>query len=47
MTPNAPLTIRLNPADNVIVSRGYIAAGTEIVDEGIAPRADIPAGHKI
>jgi altronate hydrolase len=47
MTPNAPLTIRLNPADNVIVSRGYIAAGTEIVDEGIAPRADIPASHKI
>jgi altronate hydrolase len=47
MTPNAPLTIRLNPADNVIVSRGHIAAGTEIVDEGLTLNADIPAGHKI
>ena len=47
MTQNAPLTIRLNPSDNVIVSRGYIAAGTDIFDEELALRADIPAGHKI
>ena len=40
-------TIRLDPADNVVVARHDIAAGTEIPEEGITALADIPAGHKL
>lgn len=39
--------IRLDPADNVVVARVEIAAGTEIPGEGVTARQDIPAGHKI
>lgn len=39
--------IRLDPADNVVVARADIAAGTEIPAEGITALQNIPAGHKI
>lgn len=39
--------IRLDPADNVVVARVDIPAGTEIAAEGIVALHDIPAGHKI
>ena len=47
MTETAPLTIRLNAADNVVVARGQVEAGTDIPGEGVAAAAEIPAGHKI
>jgi altronate hydrolase len=47
MTETAPLTIRLNAADNVVVARAKIEAGTDIPGEGVAAAAPIPAGHKI
>jgi len=47
MTESAPLTIRLNAADNVVVARAKIAAGTAIPGEGVAAAEAIPAGHKI
>ena len=40
-----PLTIRLNPADNVVVARVDLLPGTEV--EGIAVRVPVPAGHKL
>lgn len=46
MTSPSP-TIRLNPADNVVVARHRIPAGTELSREGVRTLVDIPAGHKI
>jgi altronate hydrolase len=42
-----PLTIRLNPSDNVVVARVDVLPGTEIAGEGVRARTPIPAGHKI
>jgi altronate hydrolase len=47
MMETAPLTIRLNAADNVVVARAKIAAGTDIPGEGVTAGVEIPAGHKI
>lgn len=43
---NCPV-IRLDPADNIVVARQPIAAGTFIPEEGITVKTDIPIGHKI
>lgn len=43
----APPTIRLDPADNVVVARRDIAVGESITDEGIRALETVPAGHKI
>lgn len=43
---NTPV-IRLDPADNVVVAREEIAAGTFIPSEDILARAAVPLGHKI
>ena len=43
----AGLTIRLNAADNVVVARSAIVAGTPIGDEGVTAVEAIPAGHKM
>jgi altronate hydrolase len=42
----APLTIRLHPADNVVVARMDILAGTKVEGE-VAAAAPVPPGHKI
>ncbi len=47
MTEPAKLTIRLNPADNVVVARADLAPGTAIPGEGVSARMPVPAGHKI
>ncbi len=39
--------IRLDAADNVVVARMEIAAGTAIPDESIQALADVPMGHKL
>ncbi|MCF3932405.1 altronate dehydratase family protein [Acuticoccus sp. M5D2P5] len=44
--PNDPV-IRLDPADNVVVAREAIPAGTHIGSEDVTTLADIPFGHKI
>jgi altronate hydrolase len=41
------LTIRLNPADNVVVARADLLPGTEIPGEKLATTGHIPAGHKM
>ena len=41
------LTIRLNPADTVVVARADILPGTSIPGENVVAKGHIPAGHKI
>ncbi len=47
MLQAADLIIRLNPADDVVIARVEIPAGTVIVRENVRAEVTIPAGHKI
>jgi altronate hydrolase len=47
MTTSTVLTIRLHGADNVVVARKEIAAGSKIAEEKITCRDPIPFGHKV
>ena len=47
MAEATTLTIRLHPADNVVVARTDILPGTEIPGEGVTLRDAIPGGHKL
>ena len=41
------LTVRLNPADNVVVARVDLLARTLLAGEGVTTAEPIPAGHKL
>lgn len=47
MAAPKPLTIRLNRTDNVAVARVDLAAGSEIPEEKVTCRDQIPSGHKV
>src|SRR5262245_13130420 len=47
MLQAADLTIKLNPADDVVIARVEIPAGTELMKEGVRVAVNVPAGHKI
>ena len=47
MSETAPLTIRLNANDNVVVARAEILPGTAIPGEGVTTTVPVPRGHKI
>jgi len=48
MLQAADLTIRLNSADDVVIARVELAAGTRLLNEGgIEAATHVPAGHKI
>jgi altronate hydrolase len=47
MLQAADLTIRLNPADDVVIARVDLPAGTEIIKEHIRVAVTVPAGHKV
>jgi len=47
MLQAADLTIRLNAADDVVIARLDLPAGTEIIKEKIRTNVMVPAGHKI
>jgi altronate hydrolase len=48
MLQAADLTIRLNPADDVVIARVELAAGTTLVKEAnVSVAARVPAGHKV
>jgi altronate hydrolase len=47
MLQAADLVIRLNPADDVVIARVDIPAGTELIKEGVRLAVNVPAGHKI
>src|SRR5574337_1248103 len=42
-----PLTIRLHPADDVVIARTQLVGGTVLADEGVTVAGLIPAGHKV
>ena len=47
MLQAADLTIRLNPADDVVIARVELTSGTEIIKEKIRTVVTVPAGHKV
>lgn len=47
MLQTADLTIRLNAADDVVIARTELPAGTEVLKERIKCSVTIPAGHKV
>jgi altronate hydrolase len=47
MLQAADLTIRLNAADDVVIARVEIPAGTQLIKEGVQVAVNVPAGHKI
>ncbi|MDA1090691.1 MAG: UxaA family hydrolase [Proteobacteria bacterium] len=47
MNADAPRTIRLGPADNVIVALGPIKPGTAIAGESVTTTGPVPSGHKL
>ena len=47
-TPAAPPTIRIHPADNVVIARRQLLGGTVLADEGgLAVTGLVPPGHKV
>jgi altronate hydrolase len=47
MLQAADLTIRLNAADDVVIARAELPAGTEVIKEKVRTAVTVPAGHKI
>jgi len=43
----APLAIRLNPNDNVVVARTDLLPGAALSGEGVTTSGHVPAGHKV
>ena len=39
--------VRLNRADDVVIARVSLPAGTDLPDEGVRTTATVPAGHKV
>jgi altronate hydrolase len=47
-TPSAPPTIRIHPADNVVIARRQLLGGTVLADEGgLTVAGLVPPGHKL
>jgi altronate hydrolase len=47
MLQEVPLVLRLNPADDVVIARRQLVAGTLIKSEGITVSGLVPPGHKL
>ena len=47
MLQEVPLVLRLNPADDVVIARRQLVAGTLIKSEGITVSGLVPPGHKV
>lgn len=47
MPVEAPLVLRLNPADDVVIARRQLVSGTAIDSEGIRIVGLVPPGHKV
>jgi len=46
--PSAPPTIRIHPADNVVIARRQLLGGTALADEGgLTVAGLVPPGHKL
>ena len=42
-----PLTLRIHPADDVVIARHQLVGGTVLADEGITVAGLVPPGHKV
>lgn len=47
MTAIAKLSLRLNPADNVVVARADLLPGTPLPGEDVVVQSRVPSGHKV
>ncbi len=47
MLTRASLTIRLHPADDVVIARSQLVGGTRLMDENITVTGLVPPGHKV
>jgi len=47
MLQEVPLVLRLNPADDVVIARRQLVAGTRVVSENVTVIGLVPPGHKL
>jgi altronate hydrolase len=47
MLTQASLTIRLHPADDVVIARAQLVGGTKLIDENVTVAGLVPPGHKV
>ncbi|MGC1819379.1 MAG: altronate dehydratase family protein [Casimicrobiaceae bacterium] len=47
MLTRSSLTIRLHPADDVVIARSQLVGGTTLIDEGVVVAGLVPPGHKV
>ena len=47
MLTRSSLTIRLHPADDVVIARQQLVGGTTLIDEKVTVSGLVPPGHKV
>ncbi|HEY6826174.1 MAG TPA: altronate dehydratase family protein [Gemmatimonadaceae bacterium] len=47
MLTRSSLTIRLHPADDVVIARAQLIGGTRLLDENVTVAGLVPPGHKV
>ncbi len=47
MLTRSSLTIRLHPADDVVIARSQLIGGTTLIDESVVVSGLVPPGHKV
>src|SRR5512141_87037 len=47
MLTRSSLTIRLHPADDVVIARQQLVGGTKLLDENVTIAGLVPPGHKV
>ena len=47
MLTRSSLTIRLHPADDVVIARQQLVGGTKLLDEDVTVAGLVPPGHKV
>lgn len=47
MLTRSSLTIRLHPADDVVIARTQLVGGTSLIDENVTVAGLVPPGHKV
>ena len=47
MLKQSSLTIRLHPADDVVIARQQLVGGTTLIDENVTIAGLVPPGHKV
>ena len=47
MLTRSSLTIRLHPADDVVIARQQLIGGTMLLDENVTVSGLVPPGHKV